>query len=281
MSTSVSNTVSEPLKAVPGATYRIYSPDGTSHSTAVCMNNEKILEVKNMNTSTKKTQFDTLEDWRLTYGPDAIVTTDHFAPTDFHGFNVPTERYSVLTWGIWCFEAISRAAPQLLQNEDVKNAYNNHIALCTKYQKSLVSNDSFPTSNPHYWGPRRLAWSPTRTDYWGKEIEDKWMCTYMRFYGEFYGMNKKDPNMTDEVRNELLTSYKALYDLISPTVLPYLKKRYAEAKAKNQIKKAKKHIAAVERHIETYKRNIVASTAQLEKLKSDLVTLEMKKASIN
>jgi hypothetical protein len=245
------------------------------------MNNGLILEVKNMNTPNKKTQFNSLEDWRLTHSPDAIVTTDHFDTSDHHGFNVPSERYSILTWAIWCFEMIARADSQLLQNGAVKTAYNNHVALCTKYQKSLASSDYYYTSGPDYWSPKRLSWSSTRTDYRGKEVEDKWMSTHIRFDGEFYGMNRKDPNMTDEVRNELLTSYKALYDLISPAVLPYLKKRYEEVKQKYELKNAKNQIKAIEKHIENYKKNIVVSTEHLEKLKREVITLEMKKTSIN
>jgi hypothetical protein len=266
-----------------GSTYRIYSPDRTSYTSAVCIDDRSILEVKNPNKPNTKTKFDTLEDWRLSHGPDAVVSTiDDFRSKDFLGFYVPEETTDILKWPSWCLEMIARADPQLLQNSAVKVAYNNHVALCVKYKKSLGhSHYYYYRTDASYWDPKLLAWSSTRTDWNGKVVEDKWMSTGMSFYKDSYSWRKDDPNATDEVRNELLTSYKALYDLISPTLLPYLEKKYEEAKRKMEIRTVKRRIAAAMRDIERYKRNTEYTLKQLEKFRTDLATLEMKNAAIN
>jgi hypothetical protein len=266
------------LEPKVGSIYRIYSADGTSHSSAVCIDSTcgSILEVKNPNNPNKKTKYNTLEDWRLSHGPDAVVTADDFSSKDFEGFNAPEST----KWTKWCLEMIGRGARHLLQNDEVKTAFNNHVALCTKYAKLVGYSGYYCTKDDaDYWNPARLAWSSTKTDWNGKVIKDEWMSTSMEFFSNV--MCKNDTNMTDGVRNELLTSYKTLYDLISPHVLPYLKKKYTDMQYKYASTRLKKRIATLEDQIATYKHSAAHCTKYLEKHRQELVNLEMKKTSIN
>jgi hypothetical protein len=124
----------------PGTLFRLYTNDETQsisfptkpkHYTAVLLKDGKVLEVKNPDTGLKNT-FDSLEVWQSSR-PDCTLKADESKSSgvligyDTSSFNYPTEKHSAYKWVQWCYSIVKEAAPQLLNSEEFKLAYNNMV----------------------------------------------------------------------------------------------------------------------------------------------------------
>lgn len=265
-----------------GQIYRLYPSDDQKHYTAVAIAGGKVLEVKGPDTTTKTT-YDSLEQWKTARGP--AVKFEESPPAfnvrkgdEFYGFHYPVKtsnKYQfgaagVWEWPRWCFSMIREGAPQLLKEEAVRNAYNSLITVLKKYnghthREIHLTLERYAVSN--------LQWKDGAINYHGQAwcgapfiFVKEPRLTYVKSIDELK-TTAKNIEFYVGAREEILKQYKALYDLIAPTLIPYMKRAGA-------ISYAKKELEYAEKVIREYPVEIANRTKYLEKANEKLSTLK-------
>lgn len=233
--------------AAPGMHYRIF-PDSTSnkHYTVVLLKDNSYLEVNNIDKPGVKTKFSTLEEWHKARGESYEVIRDKkdkhigikVTVNPEHGFKVPTTKNDICGAAAlkWCYGIISEAAPELLENEEVKKAYNDLVDVCAKYPNLWSFHTTgrymhrYSKDNIDYGFPARLPINSDMTDMikWREESEKRY---------------------TSE--EEIRSYYKKLYNLIGDKVETYMAKKDKRIKYVEKIEKAREYIKNAE---DTYTR---------------------------
>jgi hypothetical protein len=236
----------------PGTIYRIYKDavaQSGPHYTAVLMKDGRIYEVKNPDTSVK-TIFDSLAAWCEARGvaTEAVsVTTKKMLETvdkagletvDRGGFNVPRYKGKVSRLFNYYYDTLATADPKLLEKEEVKTAYNNLVGACSKYIKHMSLYASYNRDDMRYS-------QPSTYHKWGDfpvffDVEGRW-----GFYTPGYGA--KPSFDCDAARAEIVPAYKALYDLIAPTINAYRMKVRVKKYAARSIVRCTRLIEKAER----------------------------------
>lgn len=223
----------------PGTVFRSYNADRSAHNTAVLLKDGRVLELKNADGSPKKTH-DTYAAWLSERGivADAIETdtskaTGIVITTDTHGFNVNLKdlpQYGTLLWPVWCYRIIAEAAPQLLDDAAVKDAFNNLTAISEKHKSEL--NYSHWYSKEDYYNPAHLTY---REEFAMKGMKGM-------FGWEYFPRNGWTKEMYAAAKTEIGAAYTILYNLIAPAVRPFLEKKFGLAEETKKLKKALQQI---------------------------------------
>lgn len=176
-------------------------------------------------------------------------------PEKNHGFKVPPKngRNKSIRWCYHVYHMIEEAAPTLLKDENVKNAYNNVIDCCMKYEGRLDT------------------WIPAKYHKYSHGIKPETSTTYGYFKGMTLRFNNEydayhNANLKQEfktISEEILKTYNVLYDLIKRNVVNYMEIKAHEEKGKKDIEyyhrameKLERDIKAYEQAIETARRSI-------------------------
>jgi hypothetical protein len=177
----------------------------------------------------------------------------------FNGFKVPpTSRKSTL----WCkhiYEMIKEAKPELLQQEDVKNAYNALVDMLGLYETELRS------------------WVPTKYNKYSTGIKFNSSATYGYFGGlpinfnqEYEAWNRPDlKKRFQEESAKIMAVYKPLYNLIGRHVVPYMETKHHELNSKKTLEN-------YHRIMEKYERDIKTHEASIEWMRKELCTYAQK-----
>ena len=280
-----------------GTTFRFYKEDGT-HYTAVQIKDNKVLEVKNPNSSEKKI-YDSLAEWLETIGAkenqlkvDTMRVKESRVSTNSaekakdkprvgktsEGFSIPRDKHLMLNkWFRWVYKIIKEACPELLISEDVKNAYNNLVEICLK-DSDIMSDYYFTGKMPYsidlisYYPNSRNMWSGIdgfkiffNSERYGR---DSYSTKSDYYYNPTTVILKKEKNVYDGLRNEIANAYKALFDLIYKPIHKHINMI-------NKKKSLESSIAHTKKRIEHTKKVISRLTARYaQSLNSDRTALE-------
>lgn len=277
------------MSYAPGTLFRISTPDKSNHFTAVLLKDGKVLEVKNPHTG-KKEIFPSLTMWRASHGAseeevqvDASKGSGVVISSIADGFNYPTENISAYNWIRWCYSIVKEAAPQLLEVEEFKLAYNKMVEVCTKYKQELDDYRNYITGSNHYTSTNIQIINDKShhlSRSYGFNIHFKYE-QYM--YSPYSGIGHKRYSKEDyeQARKELGLAYVAVVEIIKPHIENYMEKKYKVLNTKNQLSKSKAKINRNLRKIESLKasigyceRNIKYETNIIDKLEVELVTAQ-------
>jgi hypothetical protein len=159
----------------------------------------------------------------------------------YKGFNVPSKscrRHKSTPWGYHVYHMIKEAKPELLEREDVRQAYNNLIDCLRKYEGQLES-----------WAPNRyhkykigIKLAP----YEHSELQS----IPARFFEEYHAINNPDLKLKlKEQAEDIVNSYIPLYDLIKRDVVPYMEMKQHEIDKAEWLKLYKYRIEKLESKI--------------------------------
>jgi hypothetical protein len=200
--------------------------------------------------------------------------------SDTNGFNYPTEKHYAYKWVQWCYSIVKEAAPQLLNSEEFKTAYNKIVELCTKHKQELSDWRRYNSGVDRYKPDNiRIA---TKNQYPG-EFLGRFHYQYYS-YSPYSGPGHKRYTATDytEAGNELGAAYVAIVNIIKPEIESYMTKKYNIAKTQNDIryrqaaiKRYEKKLSNLQNEINWYKSYIEKDTAALAKLQEEFITSKM------
>ncbi len=164
----------------------------------------------------------------------------------YNGFTVPNKTDPLRACN-HMYEMIKEAAPDLLNREDVKKAYNDFVAMCRTYD-------------------RLESWIPSKSYKYRQNI--KLDNKYAHEYYVFKGLNFRWPNLYNIMNNpvtkediindtnKILNSYIVLYDLIKRDVVPYMERKEWERTKDKDIEEINNQIARCEESIKAYEKYI-------------------------
>lgn len=189
-------------------------------------------------------------------------------PEKNHGFKVPPKngRNKSIRWCYHVYHMIEEAAPTLLQDENVKNAYNNVIDCCMKYEGRLDT------------------WIPAKYHKYTHGIKLENSSGYG--YGYFKGMPLRFNNEYDAYNNanlkqefktiseEILKTYNVLYDLIKRNVVNYMEIKAHEEKGKKDIEYYHRTMEKLERDIKAYEQAIETARRSISEYAKKCVALQ-------
>lgn len=272
----------------PGTLYRIYS--GDKHYTAVQLKDGSVLEVKNPDTG-NKTKFASIEEWRVSHSATEVKTDASKAngvvlpKLKNKGFNCPENNKTANTsWLYWCYEMMAEGAPQLLESEEVKTAYNEFRTVCEKYASEFRFHTYSFMRRKCKYSPENLRYRTTYKSIYGDTFEDKWFGLQAYFHSDVYGRGSypswprtpafSSVEESQAVRNEIGAAYKKLYDLIRPSLIDFLTNKHTMMTAVAQVQSTKarlnrvqKKLAKLQKFEECYKKdyeNAVKLLAELQ-----------------
>lgn len=169
----------------------------------------------------------------------------------YNGFKVPAKSRATTRWAIHIYDMMKEAKPELLQREDIKNAYNALIDCLLEYEGSLIS------------------WAPAKYNKYKEGIKPyKSSYTYfenlpLRFNQEYEAYNRPDlKKQFQENSAKILQTYTPLYDLIKRDVVPYMELKQHEVSSKKDIEFYHGQMEKLERTIKAYETGI-ADTRKL------------------
>ena len=276
------------MSYAPGTLFRIYTADNSKHYTALLLKDGKVLELKNPDTGKKET-FPSLTMWRASHGAteedvkvDSSKSAGIVIGSNTNGFNYPTDRDSAYNWIKWCYSIVKETAPQLLEVEEFKTAYNNMVDLLTKHKKELCDYRTY-SSGVNYYSPSNIRYEVNNNPY-----GYKWCGFNGHFKNDYYhhsyysggksttGYSKDD---YDKARTEIVSAYKTIIDSIKPKIEDYMNKKFKIAKTEKDIrdkqaaiKRTEKKLNALQSTVDWYKSYIEKETANLAKMNMEFVT---------
>lgn len=273
----------------PGTLFRIYAADNSKHYTAVLLKDGQVLEVKNPDTGKKET-FPSLTVWRASHSAteedvkvDASKGSGVIIGSDTNGFNYPTEKARTYKWVQWCYSIVKEAAPQLLNSEEFKAAYNNMVEDCTKHKQELTDWRSY-SSGINRYSPDNIHIA-TKNQYRGEMSGFPGYFQY-QYYSHFPYSRPDHKRYTkedyDKATTEIGAAYIAIVNIIKPEIESYMTKKYNIAKTEKDIsdkraaiKRYEKKVSKLQNEINWYKSYIEKDTASLAKLQEEFITSKM------
>jgi hypothetical protein len=151
---------------------------------------------------------------------DASKSSGVVIGSDTSDFNYPTEKHYAYKWVQWCYSIVKEAAPQLLNSEEFKTAYNKIVELCTKHKQELSDWRKYNSGVDRYKPDNiRIA---TKNQYPG-EFLGRFHYQYYS-YSPYSGPGHKRYTATDytEAGNELSAAYVAIVNIIKPEIESYI-----------------------------------------------------------
>jgi archaellum component FlaC len=188
----------------------------------------------------------------------------------YNGFKVPPRIGRASGSVCWCnhvYHMIEEAKPELLQREDVRNAYNAVIDCCRKYDGTL---DSWcPSKNYKYReGIKLLPPAESKYNYF-RGLP----CRFTYEYDAWNNTELKTRLSTETA--DIVASYSTLYDLIKRDVVPYMETKQHEINSKkqiehyhNQMERYEKDIKDWEAAIESTRKTIAECAQKCMKLQA-------------
>jgi hypothetical protein len=165
----------------------------------------------------------------------------------YNGFKVPAKAGPKSTKCVnHIYDMIKEGAPALLQRDDVRTAFNNFVDCLRKYDDTLES-----------WAPAKYAKYTS-----GIMINESDKYSYLkgltcRFKGEYDSWRNADikKKMVDDA-NDVLNTYRPLYELIKRDIVPYMEIKQHEIKSKKDIEYYHTQMEKLERDIKVYEQSI-------------------------
>jgi hypothetical protein len=177
-------------------------------------------------------------------------------PDRYNGFKVPPKvDLSSTSCTNHIYSIIKEAAPVLLDRDDVRTAFNNFVDCLSKYDDVIES--WIPCSWNKYHSGINIKCDSTNPC-------DKICYINCRFDtgNSDYEYGRLNLN---EIANDILNTYKPLYDLIKRDVVPYMEIKHWEIENKSRIncyirliKNKEKKIKELQDKIEFYAKELVA-----------------------
>ncbi len=247
-----------------GTLLRSYNPsDNTKHYTAVVYNDGKVLEIKNIEGDKKRTTFNSVEEWCQTRNilqeflqiDESKSRTDVKQTTTINGFyvrrngyymvNVDPRYYDAYIWTKWCYNSIINYAPDLLDNNELKELYNKMVEACETYK------------DVYY-----LAISTK--DY----MKFKHLNSQGKYYYNMYNKSYNVPRII-EAQNEIMKYYSQIINIIKPRIEKQLENDYQVSRYKQNIRKYESTIKKAQKRIEDLPKKIEEEKQSLERYIAD------------
>lgn len=206
----------------PGTVFRFYASSAAEHYTGLFLKDGAVLQIKTPN-GTSKTKYDSFETWRASIDPSYNVlkvdaSKARGAPD---GFDYPDSHHPVYTWLKWCMSITWEAAPQLLENQDYKQAYNVLAALNRKYKDCI---------DYHYLvGNRRYNTINLSPDPFATRVSAR-VC-YFTNYSRSYRLTRE----ITAIQTEITDAHKKLVEFLEP-IRPYMERQFKIGELKKQIR---------------------------------------------
>ena len=165
----------------------------------------------------------------------------------YKGFKVPAKTGPKSTKCVThIYDMIKEAAPALLDRDDVRTAFNNFVDCLRKYDDTLES-----------WAP--VKYNKYNT---GIKINEKDTYSYLkglscRFKYEYdtWKNTELKKQLVDD-SNDIVNTYRPLYDLIKRDVVPYMETKHWENKSKKDIEYYHNQMEKLETAIKGYENSI-------------------------
>jgi hypothetical protein len=237
-------------------TFSFTCPEGVKYNAAV-IKGKKIVSV---NTDNSTDTYNSVDDWlKVIPGSPTIDKITITTPTktvkrrkaaivkitDTYGFNVPDPRnqiFRVSGYAKYIYEMIAEAAPQLLQDENVKNAYN--IFVNYMHANSGYITSYYPTSITNY-----PPISMNHTIY---------------YTAVYYSLT--DKVLKETIANTIKQHFTALVQLLNTDVVSYVNAKHKAIVNKREIASLEKSIKKYEDKITQYQKDIVYCRERIAKL---------------
>jgi hypothetical protein len=237
--------------------------DNTKHYTAVVYNDGKVLEIKNIEGDKKRTTFNSVEEWcqirnisqESLQVDESKSRTDVKQTTTINGFHVrrnsyymvkiDPQYYDAYIWTKWCYNSIVNYAPDLLENNELKELYNKMVEVCETYK------------DVYY-----LAISTT--DYMKFKYLGKQNTVYYNMYNKSYNV----PRII-EAQNEIMKYYTQIETIIKPRMEKQLENDYQVSRYKQNIRKHESAIKKAQKRIEDLPKKIEEEKESLERYIAD------------
>ncbi len=187
----------------------------------------------------------------------------------YNGFKVPPRNGAIqsIRWCNHVYHMIEEAKPELLQRDDVRNAYNVVIDCCRKYDGTLIS--WCPAKYYKYReGIKLLPPAESKYNYF-RGLP----CRFTYEYDAWNNAELKTRLSTETA--DVVASYSILYDLIKRDVVPYMETKQHEIDSKGLIERyhrlmeeSEKNIKQWEAAIETTRKTIADYAEKCMKLQA-------------
>jgi hypothetical protein len=258
------------MSYLPGTIFRYFTADNSKHYTALLLKNGKVLELKNPDTGVKLT-FDSFEQWQNSHPECNLVVDDSkglgvIINTENSGFNYPTENHNAYLFVKWLYSIIAEAAPQFLKSEKFRNLYNQMVDLCNKHKEEL-----------HHWkidftGVNK--YNPIRREKnWQKEWNG-YPGTFQKEHRSYYRQSYSREQY-EKGRQEILSVYNSIVNLIEPYIKEYLEKKSNIIKTQKRIKDTNTTIKRYQKKVDDIQKNITLYESLVEKEENNLHQYEM------
>jgi len=186
----------------------------------------------------------------------------------YNGFKVPDKKIPSTRWANHVYDIIKEARLELLQQEDVRTAYNNLVECLRKYDGLLASY--IPSKYSKYN-------SGIDFDYVANGVA-VFNCRPFRWLAEHDYTNHKSNEQRDqnikkkiEFIVELEKVYTPLFDLIKRDVIPYMELKQHEINSKYTIQRLHYQMEKVERSIKMYESRITDLYKEMGKLSEEVI----------
>jgi chaperonin cofactor prefoldin len=182
----------------------------------------------------------------------------------YNGFNVPPFRKTPINikYCLYIYNMIKEANPSLLESDDVKNAYNNFVECCSKYDRlvsiTIVGSEKYhrkiqPLDDDKYNDPFKGL--PLR---WKYRVAARHPITMTNFEEE------------DEDTKKIIATYMILYELIKRDVVPYMEIKAWEKTSKEYIQYYNESIMRLEGDVKKYSGKLEKLDIQVKKYSDNL-----------
>jgi len=258
----------------PGTLFRLCEANTSKHYTAVLLKDGTILEVKNPHTNSKTT-YDSLDCWLAEYPGlelkiDASKSSGIVNEGNTNGFNYPMNTHMAFYFCQQLYVIINELAPQLLDSEELRLAYNNMVEVCYRHSDELYDWKG------NYTGKNRYSFLNENNYAWREKWEGYPGYFYREFnYGQPYAIHQYTIEQYKEARKEILDAYKKIRNIINPIILPIVAKKCKILNTKKKISEIKALIRRRQKKIDLYKSNIENNNMELANLENELLRYEI------
>jgi hypothetical protein len=215
---------------------------------------------------------------------DASKSSGVVIGSDTLGFNYPTEKARTYKWVQWCYSIVKEAAPQLLNSEEFKAAYNNMVEVCTKHKQELTDWHNYRPGMKRYNLDNILIVN-NKNQYRGVMSGFPGSFQYQYYSNSPYsgpGYKRYTKEDYDKATTEIGAAYVAVVNIIKPEIEPYMPKKYKIAQTEYDIrdkraaiKRYEKKVSKLQNEINWYTSYIKSDTDAITKLQEELITKKM------
>jgi hypothetical protein len=270
--------------------FRIFSNEQKDiHYTAVLLKNGTYLEVKNPDTNNTKVVYQTLEEWAKAHNSNINDITNSEvsqSKTNNLKFNIISGNINTKTnltgkfvWDVWYYHIIKTFDKSLLKNSEVIEAFNAFIDMYLKY-KDKVNIQTFHLFQKYdkaeIYNPKNLSYHKYFS-FSGETHESKWcgLCWSSKISYKI-SINPEIQKEDYTMRSEITECYKKFYDLISPTILPKMEKKFKVLTAYKKIMEEIQTHKIYKKRINVLQIKLYYKIKEMESLQDDIKVSEEK-----